>query len=95
MSYRATIDVSARYPSPVYGALSLSVRPLSYPGTDHEVAVGVFGGRLPPNASHNRKRPTREAGRFWGYYREERTANGRMAKREAARRAECGPVESG
>ena len=23
---------------------------------------------------HNRKRPTGEAGRFWGYYREERSA---------------------
>jgi hypothetical protein len=25
---------------------------------------------------HNRKRPTGEAGRFWGYYREERALDG-------------------
>jgi hypothetical protein len=29
-------------------------------------------GEDPP---HNRKRPAGEAGRFWGYYREERTAS--------------------
>jgi len=29
-------------------------------------------------APHNRKRPSGEEGRFWGYYREERAAGAQM-----------------
>jgi hypothetical protein len=37
----------------------------------------VDGVRLTPGVwLHNRKRPAGEAGRFWGYYREERAADG-------------------
>ena len=35
------------------------------------LAVGT-GSRFRAPQLHNRKRPAGEAGRFWGYYREER-----------------------
>jgi hypothetical protein len=44
---------------------------------------------------HNRKRPAGEEGRFWGYYREERTATVRIAKRILAWKAKSNPAESG
>jgi hypothetical protein len=52
--------------------------------------------RIPlARALSNRKRPAGEAGRFWGYYREERTATARMAGRNPACRAKSCPAKSG
>jgi hypothetical protein len=48
--------------------------------------------RQNPASRHNRKRPAGEAGRFWGYYREERTASRQAASEFAL--AAC-RIESG
>jgi hypothetical protein len=51
--------------------------------------------RIRPWSRHNRKRPAGEAGRFWGYYREERTASRQAACEIPLADAESSPVVSG
>jgi hypothetical protein len=57
--------------------------------------AGGRPGRSTPGTLHNRKRPGGEPGRFWGYYREERTGERLIDLGAWLCAAEFGPVISG
>jgi hypothetical protein len=62
---------------------------------EHRVPGGEGAALLSPPNHHTTSRPAGVAGRFWGYYREERSPSSRSTEPKAACRAKLVPAESG